>query len=153
MGSIVNLGCDIAEIHHQYNAIHSARFGASAYRLVIAAMTGRTARAYQEYLQILDQLQTRLSGLAVEVPTVDAGAAAHQTNQLRAVLSEYATTLNSATLSLRGMCAQLLQDEDSYRNIPIGGQSVFNQDKIRYDRVLLHLEQLGRRLNYLFTRF
>ncbi len=60
MGSIANLGCDIAEIHHQYNAIHSALFGASAYRLVIAAMTGHTARVYQEYLLILDKPQTRL---------------------------------------------------------------------------------------------
>ncbi len=153
MGSIVNLGCDIAEIHHRYTSIHSTLFGASSYRLVIAAMTGRTATAYQEYLQVLDQLQTRLSELAVEVPTADAGAAAYQANQLRGVLSDYVSTLNSAIVSLRKMCTQLLQDEDSYRDIPKGGQSAFNQDKIRYDRVLLQLEQLGSRLNKLFSRF
>ena len=153
MGSIINLGCDIAEIHHQYTAIHSALFGASSYRLVIAAMTGRTAKVYQEYLQILAQLQTRLAGLAAEITEVDASAAVHQADLLRGVLSEYATTLNSAIVSLREICAQLLQDEKSYRDIPEGGQSAFNRDKISYDRVLLELERLGRRLNQLFSRF
>ncbi len=37
MDSIVNLGCKIADIHHQYAAIHRALFGASSFRLVIAA--------------------------------------------------------------------------------------------------------------------
>ena len=153
MDSIVNLGCKIADIHHQYAAIHRALFGASSFRLVIAAMMGRTARAYREYRQTLDKLQTQLSVLAAEVPMADAGAAAHHAEHMRIVLSEYVATLDSAIVSLRSMCTQLLQDEDSYRAAPEDGQSAFNQDKIHYDRVLLHLEKLGRRLNQLFSWF
>ncbi len=153
MGSIVDLGCDIAELHHQYAAIHSALFGASSFRLVIAAMTGRTARSYQEYLLNLEQLQTRLSELTADIPAADTAASPHQAEQLRGVLTEYGSTLDTAIVSLRGMCEQLLHDEDSYREIPPGEQSAFNRDKTAYDGVLLQLDQLGRRLNKLFSRF
>ena len=154
MGSIIDLGCDIAEIHHQYSAVHSSLFGASSYRLVIAAITGRTARTYQGYLQTLDNLETRLSTLASQVPNAEAGVAvAHHARQLREVLSDYISALDSAILSLRRICVQLLQDEESYRNVPPAGHSAFNQDKIEYDRVLLQLEKLGRSLNQLFSRF
>lgn len=153
MTSIVNLGCDIAEVHHQYAAIHGAMFGAASYRLAVAAMTGRIAKTYEGYVQALKQQQMRLSELSAEIQTADAGAAAHQASQLRGTLSEYATTLRTAIIDLQGMCSQLLQDEDAYRDTPQGGQSAFNQDKVHYDRVLLQLEQLGRRLNQLFSRF
>jgi hypothetical protein len=153
MKSIVDLGCDIADIHHQYSAVHSSLFGASSYRLAIAAMTGRTAKTYQAYLQTLDKLQSRLSDLAAEVSTTDAGTMTHQSRQLRDALTKYCSTLHSALVSLHHICSQLLQDEESYRNIPPGGQSRFNQDKIHYDRVLLQLDKLGRMLNQLFARF
>jgi hypothetical protein len=153
MTSIINLGCDIAEIHHQYSAVHNALFGASSYRLVIAQMTGRTASIYQESLQTLDQLQARLSVLAGQIAFAEAGASIHQANQLRDVLTEYAENLNSAIDSLRNMYSQLERDADGYHETPNGGQSAFNRDKIKYDRLLLHLEQLGRRLNRLFSRF
>jgi hypothetical protein len=153
MTSIVRLGCDVAEIHHQYAAVHSALFGAASIRLVFAAMTGRSARNYQAYLDTLDQLQVQLSGLAAEISTADAGAAAHQAVQLRTSLSEYVTTLDTAIVGLRGMCTGLLQDEDTYREIPTDGPSAFNRDKTGYDRVLMRLEQQGHRLNRLFSRF
>ncbi len=153
MASIINLGCGIAEVHHQYAAIHSAMFGAASFRLAVAAMTGRIAKTYEEYLQTLQQLQTRLAGLAAQVPTADAGVSVHQADQLRGKLAEYTATLNNAITGLLGMCSQLLQDEISYRETPAGGQSAFNRDKVQYDRVLLQLEQLGRRLNQLFSSF
>ncbi len=153
MASIINLGCEVAEVHHQYAAIHGAMFGAASYRLVVAAMTGRIAKTYERYLKTLEELQARLSKLTAQIPTADAGAAAHQAVQLRGTLSEYVATLNDAIADLQGMCTQLLYDEDSYRDTPPGGHSAFNQDKVRYDRVLLQLEQHGRRLNHLFSRF
>jgi hypothetical protein len=153
MASIVSLGCDVAEIHHQYAAIHGALFGAASFGLVIIAMTGRTAKTYREYLQTLEQLQTRLSGIATEVPLADGVAAAHQAAKLRSALSEYIATLDTAIADLKGICTQMLQDEDAYRDTPKGGQSDFNRDKIHYDRVLLRLKQLGSRLNRMFSRF
>jgi hypothetical protein len=153
MASIVSLGCDVAEIHHQYAAIHGALFGAASFGLVIIAMTGRTAKTYREYLQTLEQLQTRLSGIATEVPLADGVAAAHQAAQLRSALSEYIATLDTAIADLKEICTQMLQDEDAYRDTPKGGQSDFNRDKIHYDRVLLRLKQLGSRLNRMFSRF
>ena len=153
MASIIALGCDIAEIHHEYNAIHGALFGASSYRLVIAAMTGRTTRAYQGYLHTLNQLQTRLSECTAQLPSADAGAIAHQADHVREVMFEYASTLDSAMVDLHNICNRLMQDEDGYRESPQGGQSAFNRDKVHYDRVLLQLEKLGRQLNQLFSRF
>ncbi|MGB5725757.1 MAG: hypothetical protein WBM52_00930 [Thiogranum sp.] len=153
MTSIVSLGCNVAEIHHKYATIHGALFGAASFRLVIIAMAGRTAKTYRKYLQTLEQLQTRLSGLAAEIPIADTVIASHQAGQLRGALSEYVATLDTAIVDLKGICTQMLQDEDAYRDTPVGGQSAFNRDKVHYDRVLLRLEQLGSRLNRLFSRF
>jgi hypothetical protein len=98
-------------------------------------------------------LQSRLSDLAAEVPKTDAGTMTHRAMQLRDALSSYCSILHSAIVSLHNICTRLLQDEDSYRNIPPGGHSALNQDKIHYDRVLLQLDKLGRDLNQLFSRF
>lgn len=153
MASIVSLGYGVAEIHHQYAAIHGALFGAASFRLAIIAMTGRSTKTYRDYVQTLEQLQTRLSGFAAEVPIAEVATAADQAGQLRGALSEYIATLDTAIADLTGMCTQMLQDEDAYRAIPKGEQSAFNRDKIHYDRVLLRLEKLGSRLNRLFSRF
>lgn len=153
MASIVSLGYGVAEIHHQYAAIHGALFGAASFRLAIIAMTGRSTKTYRDYVQTLEQLQTRLSGFAAEVPIADVVTAADQAGQLRGALSEYIATLDIAIADLKGICTQMLQDEDGYRAIPKGEQSAFNRDKIHYDRVLLRLEKLGGRLNRLFSRF
>lgn len=153
MASIVSLGYGVAEIHHQYAAIHGALFGAASFRLAIIAMTGRSTKTYRDYVQTLEQLQARLSGFAAEVPIADVVTAADQAGQLRGALSEYIATLDIAIADLKGICTQMLQDEDGYRAIPKGEQSAFNRDKIHYDRVLLRLEKLGSRLNRLFSRF
>jgi hypothetical protein len=153
MTSIISVGCDIANIHREYTGIHKALFGASSFRLVIASMTGRTTKIYRESLRTLEQLQIRLSELSAAISTADAGAAAYQADQLRGPLSEYVDTLDIAIDGLQEMYTQLLKDEDAYCSIPQGGQSVFNQDKIRYERVLLQLEQHGSGLNHLFSRF
>jgi hypothetical protein len=153
MASIVSLGYGVAEIHHQYAAIHGALFGAASFRLAIIAMTGRSTKTYRDYVQTLEQLQARLSGFAAEVPIADVVTAADQAGQLRGALSEYIATLDIAIADLKGICTQMLQDEDGYRAIPKGEQSAFNRDKIHYDRVLLRLEKLGGRLNRLFSRF
>ena len=153
MASIVSLGYGVAEIHRQYAAIHGALFGAASFRLAIIAMTGRSTKTYRDYVQTLEQLQTRLSGFAAEVPIADVVTAADQAGQLRGALSEYIATLDIAIADLKGICTQMLQDEDGYRAIPKGEQSAFNRDKIHYDRVLLRLEKLGGRLNRLFSRF
>ena len=153
MASIVSLGYGVAEIHHQYAAIHGALFGAASFRLAIIAMTGRSTKTYRDYVQTLEQLQARLSGFAAELPIADVVTAADQAGQLRGALSEYIATLDIAIADLKGICTQMLQDEDGYRAIPKGEQSAFNRDKIHYDRVLLRLEKLGGRLNRLFSRF
>ncbi len=68
------------------------------------------------------------------------------------MLTEYVASLDAAIVRLCGMCEQLLHDEDSYREIPPGEQSAFNRDNTAYDGMLLQLDQLGRRLNKLFSR-
>ena len=88
MASIVSLGYGVAEIHHQYAAIHGALFGAASFRLAIIAMTGRSTKTYRDYVQTLEQLQARLSGFAAEVPIADVVTAADQAGQLRGALSE-----------------------------------------------------------------
>lgn len=153
MTSIISLGCDIADIHHQYAAIHGALFGAASYRMVLASLTGRTVGIYREYQQTLEQLQVKLSGLAGEIATADAGSVVHQADQLRGALSEYVDVLDTSISGLREMCARLLEDENAYRDTPAGGQSEFNRDKVHYDGVLLQLERLGHNLNTLFSRF
>lgn len=153
MTSIISVGCEIANVHQNYSRIHDALFGAASFRLVIATMTGRTGKIYGESLETLEQLQIRLSEISVVIPTADAGAAAYQADQLRGALSDYVTTLNTAIIELQAMYTQLLEDEDAYYATPAGGQSAFNQDKIRYDRLLLRLERHGSGLNQLFSRF
>jgi hypothetical protein len=153
MVSVVSLGCEVADVHHQYAAIHGALFGAASFRLVIAAMTGRTGKTYRGYLETLERLQVRLSALATQIPSADVGIALHRGEQLRGTLAEYVATLERAIGGLSAMCKRLLQDEEIYRHTPEGGQSEFNRDKIRDDRVLLQLERLGSQLNRLFSRF
>lgn len=153
MTNIVSLGCEIAEIHHQYAGIRDALFGAASVRLLIASMTGRTAKIYKRSLHKLEQLQVQLSELSAMIPLADAGAVAHQADQIRGPLSAYAATLNSAIVGLQEMYTQLLKDENAYYAVPEGGKSAFNLDKINYDKVLLRLEQQGSGLNKLFSRF
>lgn len=153
MTNIISVGCEIAEVHHKYSDIHDAMFGAASYRLVIATMTGRTAKIYRQSVQTLEQLQVQLSELSAAIPLADGGAAVYQADQLRGPMSDYVDALNSAILALQEMYTQLLEDEDAYRTIPEGGHSVFNQDKIIYDKLLLRLEQQGSGLNKLFSRF
>ena len=153
MTSIITVGCDIAGIHQKYSSVHDTLFGAASYRLVIATMTRRTTKIYGESVGTLEQLRVRLAELTETIPTADAGTAAHQADQLRAALTEYVATLNTAIVELQKMYTQLMENEDAYCTTPEGGKSAFNQDKIRYDRLLLRLEKHGSNLNQLFSRF
>ena len=153
MTSIITVGCGIASIHQKYSCVHDALFGAASFRLVIATMTRKTTRIYSDSLDTLEQLQIRLAQLTETIPTADAGAAAYQADQLRGALTEYAATLDTAIIELQKMYTQLLENEEAYCATPEGGKSAFNQDKIRYDRLLLRLAKLGSSLNQLFSRF
>jgi len=153
MTSIVTMGCKVAEVHHEYDSIHNTLFGATSFRLVIANMTGRTAKIYRTSQQSLEQLQLQLSELSAAIPSTKAGAAAHQADQLRVALSDYVLALDKAIVTLQDMFVRLLNDEDAYSTIPERGKSAFTLDRIRYDRVLMQLEQRGSDLNKLFSRF
>ena len=153
MTNIISVGCEIAEIHQKYSDINDAIFGAASIRMVFATMTGRTASIYRQSAQALEQLQAQLFELSAAIPEADGGAAAYQAEQLRGPMQDYVGALNSAILALKEMYTQLSEDEDSYRAIPEGGQSAFNQDKIVYDKLLLRLERQGSSLNKLFSRF
>ncbi len=153
MTNIISVGCEVAEIYRSYSSIHDALFGVTSFRQVIATMSGRTTTKYRKYCQDLKELRVRLSELSTAVPTADIGAAEYQAAQLRVPMSEYVAALNSAIVSLHEMYTQLVENEDAYCTTPESGKSAFNQAKIRYDRVLLRLEQKGSRLNQLFSRF
>lgn len=154
MASIIDLGYEIAGVHHQYAAIHASLFGAASIRLVVATMTGRLAEVYEGHLIELQALQIRLADLSGRVTGAEcATAMVHMSSQIRGMMTDYAATLKKAMSELQSMVGSMLEDEKGYRQIPAGGQSKFNRDKTKYDLVLLQLEQEGSRLNKLFSRF
>ena len=154
MAKIISLGCEVADIHRRYSAINDALFGASSYRLVIHAMTGRMDATYRKYEHSLEELRTELSTL--EGSILDAGKkerAPRAAEQLPQALIEYTRLLREVIDSLTVICQKLMEDDKGYREVSDAGGSPFSQDKIRYDYSIRQLERLGSRLNKLFSSY
>jgi phosphoenolpyruvate carboxylase len=154
MSRLIDLGCQIADVHHRYHEIHGAIFGAASLRLIIDALRGRRRRIYREYAEDLADLQQELSRLDPQITALLEERAAKTTErEIRRVLLEYVRALNQAIGRLEFILRKLEKDENAYRDTGVDGRSGFTSDKLDYDHSLLELERLGTWLNRLFTSY
>ena len=154
MSGVIDLGCRVADIHHRYQEIHGALFGAASFRLIIDALRGRSRHAYKGFSQTLKGLQDELVTLESQVIDLGQGVPVRGADrELTRVLLDYTLALNSAIAGLETIFANLEQDESAYREPGTDGRSGFTRDKLRYDHILLELERLGTRLNRLFSSY
>jgi len=141
-------------VHHRYQEIHGALFGAASFRLVIDAVRGRRRRAYAAFSVTLRGLQEELAALEGHLAEPGQGETAKAADhELRQVLLEYMVALNKAIVGLDTIFVNLEQDESAYRDTGVDGRSGFTRDKLHYDHVLSELERLGTRLNRLFSNY
>lgn len=154
MAKIITLGLEVAEIHRRYAGIHGTLFGASSFRLVIKALSGKGGEAYGknhqalvELLGLLEDLKRRISECGQHDRSV---RGAHE---LQKALLDYCAALAKVIADLAGICHNLQQDESGYRAVDRAVHSRFNQDKVNYDYALSDLENQGGRLNRLFSSY
>ena len=67
MSQLINLGCRVADVHHRYDEVHSALFGASSFRLLADALLGRRQQTYKKSSRTLTELRGQLALLESEV--------------------------------------------------------------------------------------
>jgi hypothetical protein len=148
MAKIITLGCEVADVHRRYAAVHSALFGASSFRLVIDALAGRAPRTFERHRQTLEMLQARIAALAEEIEGLGADDRLPRGGaELSSALLEYAHSLAETIGRLYGICGALREDEPAYRLAASGQPSRFDQDRIGYDYASRHqAEQAIRRL-------
>jgi hypothetical protein len=154
MARIITLGCQVADVHHRYEKVHSMLFGMSSYRLLLSSLTGRVRLEYAGHIETLNGLQDELEELEGEV--LDAQREERSTRapvQLRGALLAYIKALHKVISLLAGICRHLQDDEQAYRQLDQNGQSAFNSDKVSYDFALRDLELLGTKMNRLFATY
>ncbi|MES9918588.1 MAG: hypothetical protein ABW160_22030, partial [Candidatus Thiodiazotropha sp. 4PDIV1] len=61
MSNLINLGCDVSDIHRRYAEIHGALFGITSYRMVLYALKGESRSMYSDYERRLKGLQEELA--------------------------------------------------------------------------------------------
>ncbi len=147
MTAIVDLGCQVANLHHRYAAVHDSLFGASS------AIKGTERRTYADYGQGLAQLGQELARLGPQIAGQTSAPGGHRVEPLRDALLDYTQSLSRVVTALQAMCGRLAEDAAGYRKSPPQGQSAFNRDKVEYDYALREMERLGTRLNKLFASF
>ena len=151
---VVDLGCRVADVHHRYQEIHGALFGAASFRLIIDAVRGSRQRAHERYVQALNALAVELLDLESQIAGVelmDNGRVVER--QARDVLLTYTQVLYKVVVQLATIFESLRQDESAYREPGSDGRSEFTRDKLHYDHLLLEMERLGTRLNRLFANY
>ncbi len=154
MSKIISLGVEVADIHRRYSTIHGALFGASSFRMVIDVLSGKGGRAYAKYHQTLVELLGLLEDLELRVKECGRKEGPSRgADELRKVLLEYSAALVKVIAGLAGICQRLEQDEQGYRRVDSTGRSRFNRDKVNYDYALSDLENLGNKLNRLFSSY
>ena len=154
MAKIIRLGCEVAEIRHQYAGVHASVFGASSFRSAIDAVIGKSSTSHADR-------STRLSGLVLELKKVRKEVFDCQLDdrpirgaqELRRVLLDYIDSLISVIERLASICGHLASGDEEYRNPDSGANSRYNQEKVRYDHAISHLEYLGEKLNRLFSTY
>lgn len=154
MSRSINLGCSVASVHHRYNEIHSALFGAASFRLVIDALRGKRRLRYKEFARTLVGLRVELVALEEQITDLahnNRGDGADR--ELNRVLLDYTRALGKAIVELEKIVQNLEQDELAYRDTGIDSRSRFSRDKVRYDHLLSELVRLGTRLNRLFSAY
>ncbi len=154
MAKIISLGCEVADVHRRYAAIHSALFGLASLRLLVHALTGRGQRNFGMQHQALVGLLDELEDLERRVLNTDRSERATRgADELQAVLLDYIRVLFKVVAGLASICGQLEHDEPAYREVNANGGSSFNRDKVEYDYALNELERVGTRLNRLFSSY
>lgn len=154
MAKIIRLACEVADVYRQYTAVHSYLFGVSSFRLVKNALTRRGRRPYAEYHHQLAELGGRLEDLEGQISGCDrSDLSFRRAEELQATMLKYAASLAKVITGLAGICEHLAQDEEGYRRLDTAGRSRFAEDKIRYDYALSELENLGNKLNRLFSTY
>jgi hypothetical protein len=154
VSKIIDLGCRVADVHHRYQAIHDALFGAASLRLIFDALRGRRRRAYKDFALSLEGLQEELISLRAQTSDLAGETPAKVTDrELQRLLLEYSEALRKAITALDLIFTRLEQNESAYREVDADGRSGFTRDKVQYDHLLLDLERLGGRLNRLFSNY
>lgn len=154
MSKIIDLGCDVSDVHRRYAEIHGALFGISSYRMILYALKGQTSSMYEDYEHRLKALQDELDGLLGQINRVDEDdLRLRNSAELHQTLIDYTRILNQAIGKLWSICGYLKSGEDDYRSSSEGAQSRFNQDKIVYDDTIRELERIGTKLNKLFSTY
>lgn len=151
---IVDLACQVADVHHRYQEIHGALFGAASFRLIIDAMRGSRQRKQKECAQKLNGLGAELTVLEAQIAAVDrvdGGRAVDR--QLQEALLAYTQVLHKAVSGLETIFESLEHAESAYRETGPDGRSGFTRDKLHYDHLLLEMDRLGTRLNRLFVNY
>ena len=154
MSRLIDLGCQVAEVHHRYHEIHGAIFGTASFRLILDALRGRRRRTYHGYAQTLAGLRDELAGLDPEIADLaEKGSAKATEREVLRVLLLYMRALDDAMAGLLLIFENLEEDESGYRDTGTDGRSGFTRDKLAYDHTLSELERLGTRLNRLFANY
>jgi hypothetical protein len=154
MARIITLGLEAAEMHRRYSAIHGALFGASSFRLLIQTLRGRGREAFAGYRHDLVELLGQLEELEYSIETCEKNEQSTRgAYALQQTLLDYCASLAKVIAGLAGICHNLEKDEARYRQTDEQGRSRFNQDKIRYDYAISELENLGVKLNRLFSSY
>ena len=154
MAKIIRLGCEVADVYRRYTVVHSDLFSASALRLLKNALTGKGRLAYADYRHTLAELLALLEDLERRIVGCDrSDLSFRRAEELQEIMLKYTAALAKVIAGLAGICNNLAQDEQGYREVDTAGQSRFNQDKVSYDYALSELENLGNKLNRLFSSY
>jgi len=151
---LIDLSCQVADVHHRYDEIHGLMFGVASFRLVVDALRGRRRRSYLEYAETLTALRLELTELEPSLAELGADATTKTSErEIQATLLRYLQALDQSMANLVVIFENLSQNENAYREPDADGRSGFTRDKLRYDRSLSELERFGTRLNRLFANY
>lgn len=154
MAKIIRLGCEVAEIHHQYAEVHTRVFGAGSFRSALAAIIGKSPESYSDRQEILLGLALKLRDRRKEVSGCKPGERSLRgAEELEQVLLDYIDALISVIEILASICGHLASGEEEYRDLSLGTNSGYNREKVKYDHAIGHLEYLGEKLNRLFSTY
>ncbi|MCU7874659.1 MAG: hypothetical protein KZQ91_18105 [Candidatus Thiodiazotropha sp. (ex Lucinoma borealis)] len=151
MSNLINLGCDVSDVHRRYAEIHGALFGITSYRMVIYALKGESRSMYSDYEHRLKGLEEELAEHISSIKNTDLPL--RNSADLHDSLIEYTRILSQVISGLKSICSQLKNEEDDYRSSADNGQSRFLQDKVKYDYSIRELERIGTKLNKLFSTY
>ena len=153
MANVINLGAEVAAVHRRFSKVHAKVFGLS-YRKVVSTVQGHEAEFYRNKVRKLQGLEERAARREAEIPEHgDERQSSRAKEQIRELLLEYTRTLLDAIVRLKGMCLNLDQDGDRYRDAAGKEKSRFSRDKVEYEYTLQQLERLGRKLDKIFASY